>query len=48
MEQSLKQRIAQVLERCDDLILASVDKDGFPRSGMNGNLCMKESRKVIS
>ena len=31
MEQSLEQRIAQMLERCEDLILASTDGEGFPR-----------------
>lgn len=31
MEQSLEQRIAQMLERCEDLILASIDGEGFPR-----------------
>lgn len=30
MEQSLEQRIAQMLERCEDLILASIDGEGFP------------------
>lgn len=31
MEQSLEQQIAQMLERCEDLILASIDGEGFPR-----------------
>ena len=31
MDKSLEQRMAQVLERCEDLVLASVDGDGFPR-----------------
>lgn len=31
MDKSLERRMAQVLERCEDLVLASVDGDGFPR-----------------
>lgn len=32
MDKSLEQWIDQVSERCEELVLASIDSDGFPRS----------------